>query len=298
MKKWIPIFALILCCAIWGTTFVSIKEISNEIDPFLLSIFRNGIASFCLFIFILFSSPSKFKDRISLKLGVLIGLLSSGIYVVQTIGLKYTSSNHSAFITSSTVIIIPLLLVISGKQKLKFNQIIPILLITFGLMLLTNVFENQQFNPGDLITLFGTFICAFYIILSGQFVRKSEFLSLIFYQFFFATFFSIIGLGVNFYLTGTKLIFRSSSIDSVLYLSFFGTLFCFFITIWSQKFVSTIYTAMIFSLEPVFAAISSYFYIGEQLVKNEIIGAIIIISGLIYFNFLMNKPSQINLKNE
>lgn len=292
MNKWIPIFALFICCAIWGTTFVTVKGISMEIDPYLLSVFRNGIASLLLFLFIIITSPKKLKNSLSIKYGVIIGLLSSGIYIVQTIGLKFTTSNHSAFITSSTVIIIPLLLALTGRQKLKIHQILPILIITVGLILLTKIFEEKHFNLGDVITLFGTFICAFYIILSGQYVRKSDFLSLIFYQFLFATIFSVVGVFINFYVIGNQITFKTSSINEVLYLSLFGTLFCFFVTIWAQKYVTTIYTAMIFSLEPVFAVITSYFYIGEQLVYTEIIGAIIIVSGLIYFNLLTGKKFE------
>ncbi len=72
----------------------------------------------------------------------------------------------------------------------------------------------------------------------------------------------------------------------MLYLGFFGTLLCFFVTVLAQKFVSTITTAMILSLEPIFAATTSFIVLQESLSLLEIIGGIAIILGLITFNVL------------
>jgi drug/metabolite transporter (DMT)-like permease len=77
-----------------------------------------------------------------------------------------------------------------------------------------------------------------------------------------------------------------------LYLGFVGTLFCYFVTVWWQKKVSTMYTALIFSLEPIFASITSYFVLGEYFNTNEFIGAALIFISIIYYSlpkkFLLN----------
>ena len=72
----------------------------------------------------------------------------------------------------------------------------------------------------------------------------------------------------------------------MLYLGFFGILVCFFVKVWAQKFVSTITTAMILSLEPIFAATTSFIVLHESLSLLEIIGGIAIILGLITYNRL------------
>jgi drug/metabolite transporter (DMT)-like permease len=290
MKKWIPIIALLICCMIWGTTFVAIKHISTKIDPYLLSTLRSLIAIVILFPFIIFS-----KNRISLfnktaaKYGFITGLILGAIYIVQTIGMQFTSSNHSAFISSSAVIMIPLLLVLSKKQTLNLQQIFAIIIIACGLFFLTNSNDDLPFNNGDTITFFAAFICALHILLSGRYVRKTDFLGMVFYQFLFAAIVSIIGLFINSQLIGTKIVFDKMVVNSVLYLGLFGTLVCFFVTIWAQKYISTLTTAMIFSLEPIFAAITSFIILNEQLSKIEIIGAFGIIVGLVYFNLLKNQ---------
>ncbi len=200
--------------------------------------------------------------------------------------MQFTSSNHSAFITSSAVIMVPLILVVAGKQKLHFTQIACIVLIAFGLYFLTNTKDNQPYNVGDVITFFGAIVCASHIILSGHYVRKTEFLGLIFYQFLFATIISFLGLLINNGINHTEVNFSPTVINNVLYLGFFGTLLCFFVTVWAQKFVSTITTAMILSLEPIFAATTSFIVLQESLSLLEIIGGIAIILGLITYNLL------------
>lgn len=290
MKKWIPTVALLLCCMVWGTTFMAIKKIAHLIDPYLLATLRSLLAVLVLFpVLIITNKKNVFFDKQSIKFGLITGIILGGIYVIQTLGMQFTSSNHSAFITSSAVIMVPLLLVLTGKQQLNFTQIACILLIALGLYLLTNSNDNQPYNLGDTITFFGAIVCALHIILSGHFVRKTEFLGLIFYQFLFAMVISFFGLLISKGINSSEINFSPLVINNVLYLGFFGTLLCFFITIWAQKFVSTITTAMIFSLEPVFAATTSFILLNESLTLIEILGGIVILLGLIAFNFLDSK---------
>jgi drug/metabolite transporter (DMT)-like permease len=291
MKKWIPILALIICCMIWGSTFVVIKNVSSAINPYLLSTFRNGLAVLIMFPIIFFSSKRAcLKNKESLKYGFITGTFLAGIYVVQTTGLQFTSSNHSAFITSSAVIIVPIILVLLRRHKLTFQQVFSILIIMVGIFFLTNTGSKSSYNIGDIITFIGAFICAGHIILSGIYVRKTELLSLVFYQFLFATFLSFIGL--LFHTKGVKIQFEEGYLFEILYLGIIGTLFCFFVTVWAQKYISTVYAMMIFSLEPVFAAISSYVYSGETFTEIEVFGAIGIFAGLIIYSIPLKIASK------
>ncbi len=290
MKKWIPITALIFCCMIWGTTFVVVKDVSTKIDPYLLSIIRNLIAVIVILPIILITKKwDSLKNTKAIKYGFITGLFLGAIYVIQTIGIRFTSSNHSAFITCSSVIIVPIMLILIGRQRITKQQIFSIVLISIGMFYLTKVKSNENYNVGDIITFIGAFFCAAHIILSGHFVRKTDFLGLIFYQFFFACIISIIGLVINTKITGNEIIFKETAINDVLYLGFLGSLFCFFITVWAQKHVSTMYTAMIFSLEPIFATTTSYFYSGELFTQTEIVGAIGIFTGLIFYSIPLKK---------
>ena len=285
-KNKIPLIALFSCCLVWGTTFVVVKDSSTLIDPFLLSFFRNFIAAISLFGYIILKRKTGIlKEVKTIIYGCILGILLAAIYIIQTVGLLYTSSNHSAFISCSAIVMVPIILYFIGWQKFITQQVLSIIIVSAGLINLTYPSEAASFNLGDILTFVAAIICAFHLIYAGHYVRKVNFLSLIFYQFFSAAIFSALGLFIHAsFINNTPILFHPESIKNVLYLSLIGTLFCYFITVWGQKKVSTMYTALIFSLEPIFASITSYFVLGEYFSTKEFMGATLIFTGIIYYS--------------
>ena len=282
----IPILAILGCCLIWGTTFTVVKDVSKSIDPFLLSGLRNLIATLVLFAY--FISTKKWKnllDKDSLKSGLVLGIFLGVIYISQTIGIIFTSANHSAFITCSAVIMVPIILFLFGWKKFNRKQTLSIIMVAIGLVLLTLKDGLSGFNLGDMITLAAAVICAMHIVISGLYVRKYNFLALIFYQFFFAGLVSFVGLfSKQFLYNFPPIFFENEAIFNVLYLGLLGTLFCYFVTVWGQKHISTTYVALIFSLEPLFASVTNYIILNEVFTKKEFIGAIIIFVGILLYS--------------
>ena len=285
-KPTLPILAILGCCLIWGTTFTVVKDVSKSIDPFLLSGLRNLIATSALIAYIIIAKKGKnLMDKNSLKSGFLLGALLGTIYISQTIGISFTSANHSAFITCSAVIMVPVILFLFGWEKFTAKQILSILMVTIGLVLLTLKSGLSGFNVGDLITLIAAVFCAVHIVFSGLYVRKYDFLSLIFYQFFFASLFSFLALfSKQAFYNFPPILFENDAIYSVLYLGVMGTLFCYFVTVWGQKHVSTTYIALIFSLEPLFASVTNYLVLHEVFTTKEFIGAVIIFGGILLYS--------------
>ena len=285
-KPTLPIMAILGCCLIWGTTFTVVKDVSNSIDPFLLSGLRNLIATSVLFAYFIITRKGKtLLDKNSLKSGFVLGVLLGTIYISQTIGISFTSANHSAFITCSAVIMVPGILFLFGWEKFNKKQILSILMVAIGLVLLTLKSGLSGFNLGDLITLAAAVICAVHIVFSGLYVRKYNFLSLIFYQFFFAGLVSFLGLFSKQALSNfPPTLFENDAIYNVLYLGLLGTLFCYFVTVWGQKHVSTTYIALIFSLEPLFASVTNYLVLNEVFTTKEFIGAVIIFGGILLYS--------------
>ncbi len=282
----IPILAILGCCLIWGTAFTVVKDVSNSIDPFLLSGLRNLIATSVLFAYFIITKKGKILlDKNSIKSGFILGVLLGTIYVSQTIGIIFTSANHSAFITCSAVIMVPVILFLFGWEKFSRKQVLSILMVAIGLVLLTLKSGLSGFNLGDLITLAAAVICAIHIVFSGLYVRKYNFLSLIFYQFLFAGLVSFVGLfSKQAFYNFPPILFENDAIYNVLYLGLLGTLFCYFVTVWGQKHVSTTYIALIFSLEPLFASVTNYLVLNEVFTTKEFIGAVIIFVGILLYS--------------
>jgi drug/metabolite transporter (DMT)-like permease len=292
-RNYVPVLAIFMCCLVWGTTFVVVKDVSTQIDPFLLAGLRNLLAGSVLLLYLLFFKKVRLlKIKKSMVYGALLGGLLSAIYILQTAGLVYTTSNHSAFISCSAMIMVPIILFFIGWQKFVFKQIVAIVIITIGLFLLTYKTGTTNFNYGDILTFIAAILCAFHLIFSGHYVRKVDFLSLIFYQFLFATIVSFIGLFIKQQVFHEPILFKESSYGSVLYLGLLGTLFCYFVTVWGQKHVSTIYTALIFTLEPIFASITSFIVLGEVFTTKEFAGACSIFFGIVYYSLSNRKKVQ------
>jgi len=238
-----------------------------------------------MFIFQLFKSRKQLLNKKAFIYGFIIGILLATTYAAQTIGLKYTSTGHSAFITSSAVIIVPFILFFFFKSKLLKIDILAITIVFAGLFLLTYDFETSM-NIGDIITIITAVSCGAHIVLAGKFVKKTDAVTLVTYQFFGASIASL----AAFFLTNQEAINISiKAWSSLIYLGLIGTLFCYFVMVWVQKYVSSIKVAIIFSLEPVFAAIFGYFAIHEILNIKELSGAILILFGVLLHSILKNK---------
>ncbi len=279
------IFWLILVSIVWGSTFLIVKDTVNTVDENLIVFVRCVIAFISMLVFMLFKDRKKIFDKNGILYGSLLGVLLAITYTSQTIGLKYTSTGHSAFITSSAVIVVPILLFTLFKFKLYKIDLFAVLIVFVGLFLLTYDFDTS-INIGDLITIITAFSAACHIVLAGQSVKKGDTLSIITWQFFAASLVSIIA----FFVTNSEpVVFTTKSALSLVYLGFIGTLFCYFVSVWVQKYVSSLKVAIIFSLEPVFAGIFGYYLLAEVLNTKELIGAGLILLGVIIHSILKQR---------
>ena len=283
------IFLLVLTSIIWGSTFFIIKETVTTVNEYYIVFVRTFIAAVSMLVFILFKDKKTLLNYKTLLRGMVLGALLATTYISQTIGLKYTSSGHSAFITSAGVIIVPILLFLFFKRVLKLQEVIILFIVMMGLYLLTYDRETIL-NIGDLITLITAFSLAWHLILSGKYVKTSEVLALIGYQFLFAAIFSLL-----LYLSTQPVSFALSTSETIAlaYLGFIGTLFCYFVSVWAQKQVDTVTVALIFTLEPVFAALFAWLFASETLNLKEITGGILILGGIVAFQLLSSRKNSL-----
>ena len=238
-----------------------------------------------LFMFQLFKDRKKLLNKKAFAYGSIIGVLLAITYASQTIGLKYTSTGHSAFITSSAIVAVPFLMFFFYKFKLLKIDIVAVAIVFAGLFLLTYDFETKM-NVGDLITIITSASYAVHVVLAGRFVKKADATTIVTYQFFAAAVLSFL----VWIITDHEPVHISPKAGySLLYLGLAGTLFCYFITVWVQKYVTSLKVAIIFSLEPVFASIFGYWALHEVLNTKELIGATLIMAGVIIHSILKSK---------
>jgi len=284
------IFWLILVTIVWGSTFLIVKDTVGTVNEYLIVFIRSALAFGAMFIFQLFKNWRKLFNWKGFIYGSIMGILMAITYGAQTIGLKYTSTGHSAFITSSAVILVPFILFFLYKAKLVKIDMIAVGIVFIGLFLLTYDLETKM-NIGDIITIITALSYAFHVVFAGRFVKKTDTMTLVTYQFFAA---AVVGL-IAFLISDHETVNISTKAwSSLIYLGLIGTLFCYFITVWVQQYVSSLKVAIIFSLEPVFAAIFGYFIISEILNPRELIGASLILAGVIVHSILKSRSDKQN----
>lgn len=281
-------FWLVLVSLIWGSTFFLIKDTANSVNENFIVFTRSFLAFIAMFVYQLVKNKHELLNKKGFIYGSILGLLLALTYTSQTIGLKFTSTGHSAFITSSAVIAVPFILYAFYKIKIHKVDMLAVGIVFIGLFLLTYDFESL-INIGDLITIITSLSCAFHIVLAGRFVQKTNTTTLVTYQFFAASIVSFIAWLLT---QDGNLQISPKAGYSLVYLGFIGTLFCYFVSVWVQKHVSSLKVAIVFSLEPVFAAIFSFFFINEILNFKESAGALLILSGVIFHSIAKHKSKM------
>lgn len=273
------VFIAILITIVWGSTFFIVKDTVANVNEYYIVFVRNIIAALLILPYSIFKIKKELLNKEAIISGAILGFLLAMTYTSQTIGLKFTSSGHSAFITGSAVIAVPFILAFIFKYKLKKIEIITTGFVVLGIFLLTYDVETS-INKGDIITIFTLLAYAFHTVFSSRFVAKVNMLALITHQFLWSSVFS----GIAFLLFGeTSGIISAKDMTMIVYLGVIGTLFCYFASVWVLKYLSAVKVIVIFALEPVFASIFAYFFGGEILSLKEIIGSTIIIVSILFY---------------
>ncbi len=284
---------------IWGATFLFTKLGLESCPPFLYVILRFTIALTLVLIF--FHRHMNNIDKVTWKAGAILGMLFGGGFVLQTVGLGMTNVTNSAFITGLTVVLTPFAFKLISKDKLMFWPKIGVIIAFIGLYVFTNP-DFDNLNTGDVLTLISTGFWAVYITLMDTFTKdydsNKQTMQLVAIQFLFALPLPIIGF-LLFDLPELEVNFTS---DLLMSLAFNAVLASFVLTIIHttyQRYTTPVKAALIFSLEPIFAAIFAAIFLSEILSTLELIGATILMFGVLTSElgkFVFNKLKKIVLK--
>ncbi|MBK7498538.1 MAG: DMT family transporter [Ignavibacteriales bacterium] len=290
MKKYTGEIALLFNTLIWGGTFALIKNAFNDISPLLFLGLRFGIAAL-IFLPFVYSSLKKTNKK-TLIAGSILGLFYFAGFTAQSLGLNLTTATKSGFITGTFVVFIPILQLIIEKRKPKWFNILSVLLVLIGLILLSSKGENaldfikqlgSDFNLGDLLTLLCALLFAFQVVYVDVFTKKYDYLPMVFVQllitglggFILSFIFSISSLETF------KFTLNTTVVTAILYTAIFASIIATVIQLKFQKFVSPTKAGIIFSIEPIFAAVFAYFLLSEKISNFGLVGCVLIFIGLI-----------------
>ena len=268
--------ALLLVTVGWGSSFILTKNALGDLPTYNFLAIRFLLA-FLISSAIFFRKMIK-VDKETLKYGIILGVVLYLSYAFQTVGLNYTTVSKSAFITGFNVILVPIFSSLMIKVIPDKKAILSVVLAFIGLGLLTLNNDLDGINIGDIYTFICAVIFALYIILVGKYTVKTESVSL-----------AVIQLGV----VGLLSLFTSMALENpimptktdtwinILILSIVCTSGAFIVQSIAQTYTTATHTALIFTGEPVFAAIFEYIIYSQMLSPKGLVGAILILGGMV-----------------
>ncbi|MHA2006648.1 MAG: DMT family transporter [Promethearchaeota archaeon] len=260
-RSTIAIFLLILTTLLWGTSFVITKSITEQIPIFLYIGLRFAIA---LMGFIPFFPHLKQLNKKLILMSFITGILYFLGFAIQTLGLQTTTAGKTGFITGLSTIIVPFITWFLYKRAIGWRIWVAVILSVGGMAFLLLEGESGVVI-GDILVLICAFFWAFFIVYNDKFVRLTDVFAYSIIQ--------ILVIGCLGFIC--SLIFQESYSSLVLPSSFWYIMVYMGIVVmtltilfqnWSQQYHKPATTAIIFTLEPVFAVLFG-FLIGDEVLS-------------------------------
>ena len=268
-------YALLATTLVWGSTFVAMKFGLRDISPVLMTAIRFIVAS--LFFLVFFGKKIFPLPNGAFAKGTLLGFFLFIGFIAQNIGLNYTTASKSAFITSLMVVIVPMFQFMVQRRPPTIGNVIGIGIVVGGLWLLTSP-SGSEFNLGDSLTLLCAIVFAYYIVYLDIASKAMSALQLTFLQ---SATCAVLGLVTAFGFEDIVFNPTGSMIIAVGYLTIFATIISTFVQTHFQKFTTPTRAAIIFAVEPVWAATTAYLFLGESMGSLGIVGGALILLGML-----------------
>ncbi len=248
--------SLIVATILWGVTFVVVKKGVEAYHPVSFLFLRFSITFLVLTVFMALTKR-KIKNEIFVK-GLILGIFLFFGYILQTVGLKYTTPSKSAFLTSLAVLFTPFISLFILKTKIKFRTVLAVILASAGIYLMFGL-SIDTINIGDILTILCAVSWAFHIVFVGLLSIKEENFGLLFVEVWVVLILS----GLFIITTGVKTIpIPTVSLNGAIITSLFATIVPFYIQLTFQTRENTIKANFIYATEPVFAALFEFFFLG------------------------------------
>ncbi len=228
-------------------------------------------------------------ERDEIFAGLRLGFFMFGGYAFQTAGLQYTSASNSGFVTGSSVVLVPLLFGLFWGHRLTAWVYAGALAAGFGLYYLTIPSKGvSHLNRGDVLTFVAAASYAVHIILVSEYTRQHSAHALSVLQVIACAAMAWIMTAVSHAIRWQPIRFEPSwsLFIGITICAIFATAVAFSVQLWAQQYTTPGHAAILFTLEPVFAVLTSYLFLGERLAARAIFGAAFVLAGILIAELL------------
>ncbi len=274
---------LVLLCLIWGLTFPAMKAALQHTDPIHFLFLRFLMAAVLLTPYMALrtarfhkkqqtmasSEPSRYWTRAAVLGGLAVGVLLFAGFALQVGGIRFTTASRSGFFTGLLTIITPILAQLFGTSRSHGLTWIGLFPAMLGIYFLASP-ETGGLNIGDLLTIGCAFAFALQMVALEAVSKRVKHVWVLTYMQVLA----VLG-GSLLYLVFYRPEFAITTVGwiAVLYTALLGTVVAVWMQTRFQPDVPAGHAALIFTFEPVFAALAAWLLLGESWTMKGLIGA-------------------------
>ncbi|MEW9674192.1 DMT family transporter [Ammoniphilus sp. 3BR4] len=268
-------FMLLIVTIFWGSSYLFMKLGLVGIQEFNLIALRFGIAF--ILAGIVFHRRLLHADYKTIKYAFLLGSILFLVFSSITFGIKSTTASNAGFLVSLTVIFVPLLLAIFLRKMPEKRILFGVLLAFTGISFIT-LNHQLKISSGDFLCILGALFYAIHIIVTGKLIKDVDSIILGVVQLGFT---GAWGLLFSIFFETPQLPSTADTWLSVLGLGILCSAIGFVVQTTAQKYTTPTHTGLLFSLEPVFAALFAFAFAGETLTIKGYLGAILVLLGVL-----------------
>lgn len=265
--------ALLAMTACWGSTFFLIKDLLDRVPTLDFLAVRFAIATLALLVL-----APRALGRLSAESrrhAVVLGLVYGVAQILQTAGLAHTAASVSGFITGMYVVMTPLLAALLLRTRITPVTWLAVALATSGLAVLT--LQGFAVGYGEALTLVAAVLYALHIVGLGAWSRPREAIGMTIVQIMVITvicFIATVPDGIVLPSTGRDWL-------SVVYMAVFAAALALVAQTWAQAHLTPTRSAIIMSMEPVFAAFFAVLLGSESITVRLLVGGAMVFGAML-----------------
>ena len=268
------VLALVLVTAVWGVTFVQVKDAVALYPLFAFLAVRFWIATLTLAVPGLPRVRS--LGRPGFVGGAFLGLLLAAGYTLQTAGLERTTVSTTGFITGMYVVLTPLIALVLVRSRIGLSVWGGVVLSTIGLAMLSGIHAGSV--TGDLLVLAAAAVYSLQIVLMERYAPRYDAVAFTFVEMLAAG----VALGIVAAALGDLHLPHGWTVwGALLVTGVFASALAFLVQTWAQRRTSATRTALAFTMEPVWTAFFGYTLAGDRLGLLGWGGCAVIMSGIV-----------------
>jgi len=292
MKSKLTLYiAMISIAAVWGSSFVVMKDSLERQNVFSFLSSRFILAALLMFLY----KPGVFRGLTKkfIYRGIIAGILLGGGYIFQTYGLTKTTVSNTGFITGLYLVFTPLISLIILKRHVLKIQWLAVIVATIGLFFIS--YNGVTVGLGEILVLISAFIYGAHFVALGEWSDGKNTYALTFIQVVtVAALTSIFAFKDGFQIAPDSTVWLA-----ILYTAFFATFLGFLIQTKAQSVMSATVASVLLATETPFAVFFGLYFHSDPLTLRIITGGSLVMAAMALVIWSDNRKSSMRrLSNE